>query len=169
MLRGVDALLAGETPSLPKPACLTCACSGNVVLDGRTRSAAAFDRHCPLSRAGARIVAAERQVRRNRSVNSRGGFAASGIRLASHPARGEGLYDPRIASASNVGKDKASRLHRSVNAAGVHCELRRRTREFDALIMPTVPIVAPCIAELDDEREYNRINILLRNTAINGC
>ena len=33
--------------------------------------------------------------------------------------------------------------------------------------MPTVPIVAPRIAELDDEREYNRINLLiLRNTAL---
>ena len=41
------------------------------------------------------------------------------------------------------------------------------TREFDALIMPTVPIVPPCIADLDDEREYNRINLhILRNTAI---
>ena len=42
-----------------------------------------------------------------------------------------------------------------------------RTREFDALVMPTVPIVAPRIAELDDEREYNRINLhILRNTAL---
>ena len=33
--------------------------------------------------------------------------------------------------------------------------------------MPTVPIVAPRIAALDDEREYNRINMLiLRNTAL---
>ena len=41
------------------------------------------------------------------------------------------------------------------------------TREFDALIMPTVPIVPPRIAELDDERDYNRINLhILRNTAI---
>ena len=33
--------------------------------------------------------------------------------------------------------------------------------------MPTVPIVAPRIAELDDEREYNRINLhILRNTAL---
>ena len=33
--------------------------------------------------------------------------------------------------------------------------------------MPTVPIVPPRIAELDDEREYNRINLLiLRNTAL---
>ena len=41
------------------------------------------------------------------------------------------------------------------------------TREFDALVMPTVPIVPPRIAELDDEREYNRINLhILRNTAL---
>jgi aspartyl-tRNA(Asn)/glutamyl-tRNA(Gln) amidotransferase subunit A len=33
--------------------------------------------------------------------------------------------------------------------------------------MPTVPIVAPPIADLDDEREYNRVNMLvLRNTAL---
>ena len=33
--------------------------------------------------------------------------------------------------------------------------------------MPTVPIVPPRIAELDDEREYNRINLhILRNTAV---
>src|SRR5262249_60176375 len=42
-----------------------------------------------------------------------------------------------------------------------------RTREFDALVMPTVPIVPPRIADLDDEREYNRINLhILRNTAL---
>jgi aspartyl-tRNA(Asn)/glutamyl-tRNA(Gln) amidotransferase subunit A len=33
--------------------------------------------------------------------------------------------------------------------------------------MPTVPIVAPPIAALDDEREYNRINMhVLRNPAL---
>ena len=33
--------------------------------------------------------------------------------------------------------------------------------------MPTVPIVPPRIAELDDERDYNRINLhILRNTAL---
>ena len=33
--------------------------------------------------------------------------------------------------------------------------------------MPTVPIVPPRIADLDDEREYNRINLhILRNTAL---
>ena len=33
--------------------------------------------------------------------------------------------------------------------------------------MPTVPIVPPRVAELDDESEYNRVNLLiLRNTAL---
>ena len=42
-----------------------------------------------------------------------------------------------------------------------------RTRDIDALVLPTVPIVAPRIADLDDEREYNRINMhILRNTAL---
>ena len=32
--------------------------------------------------------------------------------------------------------------------------------------MPTTPILPPRIADLDDEREYNRVNLLtLRNTA----
>ena len=33
--------------------------------------------------------------------------------------------------------------------------------------MPTVPIIAPRIADLDDERAYNSLNMLiLRNTAL---
>src|SRR5262249_8464957 len=41
------------------------------------------------------------------------------------------------------------------------------TRGFDAVLMPTVPIVPPRIAELDDPGEYNRINLhILRNPAL---
>jgi aspartyl-tRNA(Asn)/glutamyl-tRNA(Gln) amidotransferase subunit A len=41
-----------------------------------------------------------------------------------------------------------------------------RAAEFDCLVMPTVPIVPPPISSLEDEREYNRINLLiLRNAA----
>ena len=46
-------------------------------------------------------------------------------------------------------------------------EFDAATREFDALLLPTTPIVPPRIAELDDERDYNRLNMLiLRNTAV---
>ena len=38
---------------------------------------------------------------------------------------------------------------------------------FDALLLPTVPIVAPRIADLDDESAYRDINLtLLRNPTI---
>ncbi len=43
----------------------------------------------------------------------------------------------------------------------------RATAEFDALAMPTSPILPARVADLDDEREYNRVNLLsLRNTAL---
>jgi aspartyl-tRNA(Asn)/glutamyl-tRNA(Gln) amidotransferase subunit A len=51
---------------------------------------------------------------------------------------------------------------------------RQRLEGFDAIICPTVPIVAPPLADLDDDKQYTRINLLaLRNpTVINlidGC
>ena len=35
------------------------------------------------------------------------------------------------------------------------------------MLLPTTPIAPPRLAELDDERDYNRLNLLiLRNTAV---
>jgi aspartyl-tRNA(Asn)/glutamyl-tRNA(Gln) amidotransferase subunit A len=86
------------------------------------------------------------------------------------------LYDPRVRSrlqaasqwtAENYDNLKRGRLAlmQSVNAA---------TRSFDALLMPTVPIIAPPISAFDDEDTFHRINLLLlRNpTVVNlldGC
>jgi aspartyl-tRNA(Asn)/glutamyl-tRNA(Gln) amidotransferase subunit A len=104
-------------------------------------------------------------------VNAKGGFAASEA-YAWHRAllaeKGAG-YDPRIRVRIERGERMTATEYLELVAA------RRRliagfdvsTREFDALIMPTVPIVPPRIADLDDEREYNRINLhILRNTAL---
>jgi aspartyl-tRNA(Asn)/glutamyl-tRNA(Gln) amidotransferase subunit A len=173
----VDALLAGETPSLPKPAeldGLRLAVPETVVLDGLDATvAAAFDRALTtLSRAGARIVRRRfAEFDAIGPVNSKGGFAASEAYAWHHTLLAEkgALYDPRI----RVRIERGERMS-AVDYIDV-VNARRRiiasfdasTREFDALIMPTVPIVPPCIAELDDEREYNRINMhILRNTAI---
>lgn len=51
---------------------------------------------------------------------------------------------------------------------------QRRLEGFDAIICPTVPIIAPPLADLDEETEYTRINLLtLRNppvvNSIDGC
>jgi aspartyl-tRNA(Asn)/glutamyl-tRNA(Gln) amidotransferase subunit A len=162
----IDAVLAGETPALPVPT--------NVVLDGMDATvSSAFDRAlATLSRAGARIMhthfTAFDEVP---AANAKGGFAASQA-YAWHRSllaeNGAG-YDPRIRMRIARGERMTATDYLEVVAARQRliAGFDASTREFDALIMPTVPIVPPRIAELDDEREYNRINLhILRNTAL---
>lgn len=88
----------------------------------------------------------------------------------------EDRYDPRVAARIRRGEQ--------ISAAAYIEILHRRERliqqwtravaSFDAMLMPTVPIVAPRISDLRDESEYNRVNLLmLRNptvvNALNGC
>jgi aspartyl-tRNA(Asn)/glutamyl-tRNA(Gln) amidotransferase subunit A len=104
-------------------------------------------------------------------VNAKGGFAASEAYAWHHDllARsGEG-YDPRIRARIARGERMTAVDYLELPAARARliANLNASTSKFDALIMPTVPIVPPRIADLDDEREYNRINLLtLRNTAL---
>ena len=173
----VDAVLAGESPSPLAPATLEglrLAVPQNTVLDGMdTHVSTAFDRAlAQLSRVGARII----QVRCPEfdevpAVNAKGGFAASEA-YAWHrqllAEKGE-RYDPRIRMRIERGERMTAVDYIELVAARQRlvAAFDVRTREFDALIMPTVPIVPPRIDELDDEREYNRINLhILRNTAL---
>jgi aspartyl-tRNA(Asn)/glutamyl-tRNA(Gln) amidotransferase subunit A len=173
----VDALLAAEAPSLPVPAevpGLRLAVPENVMLDGVDATvAAAFERALSaLSRSGARVVRRRfPEFDAIGPVNSKGGFAASEAYAWHRTLLAEkgSLYDPRI----RVRIERGERMS-AVDYIDV-VNARRRiiasfdatTRDFDAMVMPTVPIVPPCIAELDDEREYNRLNMhILRNTAI---
>ena len=101
-------------------------------------------------------------------MNAKGGFAASEA-YAWHRSllaeKGAG-YDPRIRMRIARGEHMTATDYLDLVAARQRliAGFDASTREFDALIMPTVPIVPPRIAELDDEREYNRINLLiLRN------
>ncbi len=173
----IDAVLAGETPALPVPASLNglrLAVPTNVVLDGMDATvSSAFDRAlAALSRAGARIArVAFPEFDEVAAVNAKGGFAASEA-YAWHRAllaeKGAG-YDPRIRVRIARGERMTAVDYLELVAARARliAAFDARTREFDALIMPTVPIVPPRIADLDDEREYNRINMLiLRNTAL---
>ena len=51
--------------------------------------------------------------------------------------------------------------------ARIIAAVARRTAGFDAVICPTCPVIPPAIAEVEEEAEYNRINLLLlRNTAV---
>ncbi len=173
----IDAILAGETPSAPVAADLNglrLAVPDNMVLDGMdTTVAVAFDKALStLSGAGARVV----RVRFDdfdalAGVNAKGGFAASEA-YAWHrsllAAQGSG-YDPRIRVRIARGEHMTAADYIDlVNArARLVASFDRATAPYDCLLMPTAPIVAPRIADLEDERAYNSINMLiLRNTAM---
>ncbi len=173
----IDAILAGHAPVALTPARLDGLRLGvpeNVVLDGMDETvAAAFDRALGvLSAAGARIVHTRfAQFDELPAVNAKGGFAASEA-FAWHRsllATKGNEYDPRIGAriARGEGMSAAEYLDLVAARARIVADFDAETREFDALMMPTVPIIAPRIADLDDERAYNRINLhILRNTAL---
>ena len=173
----IDAILAGEEPVVPVPAPLAglrLAIPENVVLDGMDATVAAtFDRALSvLSDAGAHVT----RVRFSAfdaigPVNAKGGYAASEAyawHRALLVAKGAG-YDPRIRVRIMRGEtmSAADYLDLAPARARIIAEFDTCTRDFDCVVMPTVPIIAPRIADLDDEREYNRINMhILRNTAL---
>ncbi len=174
----IDAVLAGEAPSLPIPAELTglrLAVPENVVLDGldatvgcRIRPGAehAVPRRC-AHRADGGSPNSMRSVRSMPRVASPHPRPMPGI--AALLAEKGALYDPRIRMRIERGERMSAVDYIDVVNARrqIIASFDASTHEFDALIMPTVPIVPPCIADLDDEREYNRINLLiLRNTAV---
>ncbi len=173
----IDAILAGEMPAVPAPASLNAlrlAVPTNVVLDGMDQIvSSAFDRALAvLSQAGARIAhVAFPEFDEVSSVNAKGGFAASEA-YAWHrdllARSGEG-YDPRIRARISRGERMTAVDYLELSAARARliANFNARTSEFDALIMPSVPIVPSRIADLDDESEYNRVNLqTLRNTAL---
>ena len=146
----------------------------NVVLDGMDNAVGtAFDRAlAALADAGARIERRRFAVFDDLpAVNAKGGFAASEA-YAWHRAllaRSGAGYDPRIRVRIERGAqmDAAEYLDLAAARARLIATFDAETQAFDALLMPTAPIVPPRVDELEDEREYNRQNLLiLRNTAL---
>jgi aspartyl-tRNA(Asn)/glutamyl-tRNA(Gln) amidotransferase subunit A len=173
----IDAILAGEAPAAPLPSRLDglrLAAPENMVLDGLDDIvAAAFDSALSrLSAAGARIERTRfSEFDELPAVNARGGFAASEA-YAWHrnllATRGSG-YDPRIRVRIARGEHMSAADYLDLVSARRRLigGFDRATAPYDCVLMPTVPIVAPRIAGLDDDRAYNSINMLiLRNTAL---
>jgi len=146
----------------------------NIVLDGMDATVAAAFRQAlgTLSRAGARVVEIDLAVlERIPQVNAKGGFSPPEA-YAWHRElleRAGDRYDPRV-------RVRILRTHEQ--SAADYIELTRArasliaqadaaTRAFDALAMPTAPVVAPRFAELADDADYARINVLaLRNPSL---
>jgi aspartyl-tRNA(Asn)/glutamyl-tRNA(Gln) amidotransferase subunit A len=173
----IDAILAGEVPAAPVPARLDglrLAVPANMVLDGMDDAVATgFEKAlAALSAAGAHVEKAYfADFAELPAVNAKGGFAAA-EGYAWHrqllSTRGSG-YDPRIRVRIARGEHMSAADY--VDAMNARSRLvasfDRATAPYDCLVMPSVPIIAPRIADLDDERAYNSANMLiLRNTAL---
>ena len=84
-------------------------------------------------------------------------------------ARRGNEYDPRVRSRIEFGRNVSAAAYIRLCAARADFVTRvaSRTAEFDALLMPTVAIIAPPIAAFAEDREYFRLNFLiLRNTSV---
>jgi aspartyl-tRNA(Asn)/glutamyl-tRNA(Gln) amidotransferase subunit A len=175
----VDGFMAGEeAPAAPVPLPVKGLRlglpRGTFLTDGMDGTVAAvFGRTLTrLSAAGAQIIEFDLpELAELPAVNATGGFAASEAwawhrRLCTE--QGD-RYDPRILKRIQRGERmSAADYVELVNArARIIAAVAPRTAPFDAVIGPTCPLVPPRIADVEEEGEYNRINMaLLRNTSV---
>lgn len=173
----VDAVLAGETPSAPKPrplAGLRLAIPVEIVRDGMDATVAAtFEQALArLSALGAHIVEARfvplLDIAR---ATAKGNFTAPESYdwhrelLAAKGA----LYDPRVRSRIETGTQMIAADYVALVAARARicAAMNALTSDYDALVMPTVPLVAPRLDELAEDAEYFRLNgLMLRNPSL---
>lgn len=183
----LDAVLSARAGAALRPASLANRCIAvprTLVFEGMDATvAAAFDAACrTLSAAGAHLVEIDMpEFAELGHINRLGGFIAAEAWAwhARFLQTGEAEYDPRVSvrirrGAAMTAADYLTLLgDRRRWIAGVHQRLL--DANSDTLLMPTVPVVAPPIALLQDSEElYGATNLLmLRNpTLINfldGC
>ena len=173
----IDQIMAGEPvrPLTPPP--LKGQRLGvlkTVVLDGLDRQVAvAYERGlAALSKAGAHLMDADIAVlTRVPELFPSGGLTAaeaSAWHKTLLAAKGH-LYDPRVRSRIEMGFKQSAADYLGIIAArrALCAEFDAATRGYDALIMPTCPIIAPPIAAFARDEDFTRINQqLLRNTLI---
>jgi aspartyl-tRNA(Asn)/glutamyl-tRNA(Gln) amidotransferase subunit A len=174
----LDAVMAGAAPrriALPPLAGRRFLVpAGSMLTEDLDRAvAAAFDRALGLlSQGGAELVHATLPaLELARAVNRLGGvaapeaFAVHRARLASHGDR----YDPRVrrrleAAAHGLAADYIEAL--SARAAAI-AGFDAATRGFDAMLCPTVAVVAPRFDRVADDAAFAAANsLVLRNTSI---
>ena len=179
----LDAILRDDEPGLPAPLRRgpRLAVSQNYLSqDIEPAVAASFDRAIQVLRdSGADVAEIDvPEFDQIPEITGNGGFAAAES-FAWHQHFIEekaAAYDPRVLVRIERGVHLTARdLLALQDERGALVEaVSKRLDGFDALICPTVPMVAPRIADLADDDEYARINILmLRNpTVVNlldGC
>ncbi len=172
-----DAILAGEDVTLPEgidPSRIRLAIPQTLVLDGMDEIVAkTFERAIRLLRdSGVQIDEIPfDELGKLPGINAKGGFAAAEA-YAWHKdllADKADQYDPRVAGRIAKGADQTAAEYIDVVQARTALieEAAATARPYDAIVMPTVAIIAPAISEVDDDDAYGPKNIMtLRNTSV---
>ena len=172
-----DLVLAGEDPAPlaeAELAGLRLAVPTNLVLDGMDAGVeAAFERAIRrLDAAGALIEHRDfLEFERVLDANRRGGFAAAEAHAWHRGllARRAADYDPRVRARIEVGASMLAADYVDLLAArrAVIAAMNAATEPYEALMLPTAPIVPPRLDDLADEAAYARTNALvLRNPSL---
>jgi aspartyl-tRNA(Asn)/glutamyl-tRNA(Gln) amidotransferase subunit A len=174
----IDAIMAGDPPDIPEEVPLDglrLAIPLRYVLDDLDQSVITGFQYAlqRLKAAGARLSEIPFfELEELPSIYAIGTFAsAEGYAWHRRLLRScEDLYDPRVASRLHLGANLSAGDYLDLISA--RRDLMRRalrvTHGFDALIMPTVPQVAPALADLEtDDAAYWAANALfLRNPGV---
>ncbi|HUX24938.1 MAG TPA: amidase [Burkholderiales bacterium] len=181
----VDSILAGAAllvpPALPLKG-LRLGLVQDYVLDGLDSAVAeAFGKALTrLSRAGAQLSEVRFEaLRRLPQINQKGGLVVAEAYAVHREliARRKDEYDPRVVSRALRGADISAAEYIDVfnQRAAMIAESARLSAPYDALLMPTVVMVAPAIAPLEtDDALYGKTNLaMLRNPSVvnflDGC
>jgi aspartyl-tRNA(Asn)/glutamyl-tRNA(Gln) amidotransferase subunit A len=171
-----DAVLAGEPPTVPQAIpvdALRLGVPQTLVLDDLEPAVAgAFERAVSaLSRAGARVVELPLKALGDyATINAKGGFSPCEAYAWHEPLlkrRGPD-YDPRVRVRIERGREMTAvdYVRLLEQRADLIARADRESADVDALIMPTLPLVAPPIAAFSRDDEFWRLNArILRNTA----
>jgi aspartyl-tRNA(Asn)/glutamyl-tRNA(Gln) amidotransferase subunit A len=173
----LDTVLTGAIVEAPEPfpvAGMRLLLPTSVVLDDLdAHVAACFDRALDLlARAGASISRAPlTELARIPELNANGGFSAPEAYewhrelIEKH----QDVYDPRVAVRILKGREHSAADYLRLGRERVAlCDrVRKVTFNYDAVVMPTVPTIAPPLQALESDREYFRMNgLMLRNPAM---
>lgn len=181
----VDAILAGDAPTVPPPLPLAGIRLGVIrdfVLDDLDEHVArtfaqTLER---LAQAGALLSDVPfPELKRLPAINRTGGFAGAEAFALHRPwlATRSGEYDPRVAKRIQLAGMTSAADYIDVFAerAAMIDRARLIATPFDAFVLPTVAITAPPIALIErDDDAFGRANgLVLRNTAVfnflDGC
>lgn len=173
----LDGILSGQERRDEPPASvrgLRILAPTTLVLDDMEPTVARTFERCVehLAREGATIAQQPLvELQRIPQINAHGGLAAAEAyqwhreMLEQHADR----YDPRVVARILKGRAASAADIRELHdqRAAVSNVIDRKTRDWDVLAMPTVPIIAPLLSAFASDAEYTRLNVLvLRNPSL---